>query len=163
MTTPSTAVLNYPKGLRVLGIDVDPLDLKAPIHVLVTTTPPRTRCPHCGRYANRVHSRYHRTLRDLPCAGRALVAHLQVRRFRCTSPRCTTKLFCERLGELAEPYAHRTRRMNLSLAAIGMTDGGRAGSRLAAKLGLPASRNPAASGARHSLPDCRHSHCPGCG
>ena len=140
MTTPSTAVLNYPKGLRVLGIDIDPLDLKAPIHVLIATTSPRTRCPHCGRYANRVHSRYHRTLRDLPCAGRALVAHLQVRRFRCTSPRCTTKLFCERLGELAEPYAHRTRRLNTSLAAIGMTDGGRAGSRLAAKLGLPASR-----------------------
>jgi transposase len=140
MTTLSTALLNYPKGLRILGIDIDPLDLQAPIHVLIATTSPRTRCPRCGRYANRVHSRYHRTLHDLPCAGRALVAHLLVRRFRCTSPRCTTKLFCERLGEFAEVYAHRTRRMNTSLASIGMADGGRAGSRLAAKLGLPASR-----------------------
>jgi len=134
------ALLDYPKDLRVLAIDIDPLDLQAPIHVLIATISPRTRCPHCGRYTHRVHSRYHRTLRDLPCAGRALVAHLQVRRFRCNSPLCKTKLFCERLGELAEPYAHRTRRMNTSLASIGMTDGGRAGSRLAAKLGLPASR-----------------------
>jgi transposase len=140
MTTPSTALLCYPKGLRVLGIDIDPLDLKAPIHVLIASTSRRTRCPRCGRYANRVHSRYHRTLHDLPCTGRAIVAHLQVRRFRCMSPRCTTKLFCERLGELADPYAHRTKRTNASLACIGMTDGGRAGSRLAARLGLPASR-----------------------
>ena len=140
MTTQSSALLNYPKGLRVLGIDVDPLDLKEPIHVLIASTVRRTRCPHCGRYAHRVHSRYQRTLHDLPCLGRGLVAQVQVRRFRCTSPRCTTKLFCERLGELAEPYAHRTTRMKASLAHIGMAQGGRPGSRLAQRLGLHASR-----------------------
>jgi len=138
MITPSTALLNYPKGLHVLGIDIDPLDLQAPIQVLIASTSRRTRCPHCGRYANRVHSRYQRTLHDLPCAGRAIVAHLRVRRFRCTSPRCTTKVFCERLGELAEPYAHRTKRMNASLARIGMAAGGRPGSRLAEALGFHA-------------------------
>ena len=53
---------------------------------------------------------------------------------------CTTKLFCERLGELAEPYAHRTKRMNQSLARIGMAPGGRPGSRLAEALGLHANR-----------------------
>lgn len=140
MTTQSSAFLNYPKGLRVLGIDIDPLDLNEPLHVLIASTSRRTRCPRCGRYANRVHSRYQRTLQDLPCVGRGIVAHVQVRRFRCLSRRCTTKLFCERLGELAEPYAHRTRRMNKSLAHIGMAQGGRPGSRLAKSLGMPAHR-----------------------
>lgn len=140
MITPSTALLHYPIGLRVLGIDSDPLDLQAPLHVLIAATARRSRCPHCGRYAYRVHSRYQRTLHDLPCAGRALVAHLRVRRFRCTSPHCTTQLFCERLGDLAAPYAHRTRRMNQSLARIGMAAGGRPGSRLAEALGLHANR-----------------------
>ena len=63
MTTQSSALLNYPQGLRVLGIDIDPLNLTTPIHVLIATTTTRTRCPHCGRYSNRVHSRYQRTLR----------------------------------------------------------------------------------------------------
>src|ERR1700682_3728348 len=100
MTTLASALLNYPKGLCVLGIDIDPPDLKEPIQVLIASTVRRTRCPRCGRYANRVHSRYQRTLHDLPCVGRGMVAQVQVRRFRCTSPRCTTKLFCERLDEL---------------------------------------------------------------
>ena len=68
------------------------------------------------------------------------MTHLRVRRFRCTSPRCTTKVFCERLGELAQPYARRTTRMNQSLARIGMAVGGRPGSRLAEALGLHANR-----------------------
>ncbi len=76
MMIPSSALLNYPNGLRVLGIDMDPLDLTTPIHVLIATTAARTRSPYCGRYSNRGHSRYQRTLRDLPCAGRAIVAHI---------------------------------------------------------------------------------------
>ena len=140
MTNLVSTLLNYPKGLRVLGIDIDPLDLTEPIPILIASTSRRVRCPHCGRYTNRVHSRYYRTLHDLPCVGRGMVAHLQVRRFRCTSPGCTTKLFCERLGEFAERYAHRTTRMKAALTHIGMAQGGRPGSRLAEALGLHASR-----------------------
>src|SRR5579872_3930054 len=115
MTTAISALLQYPKGLRVLAVDVDPFDLTEPIHVLISTTSRRARCPQCGRYSRRVHSVYQRTLRDLSCTGRSLIAHVCVHRFRCTSPRCERKVFCERLGELAEPYARRTRRMNTSL------------------------------------------------
>ena len=44
------------KWLRVLRIDIGPLDLGEPIHVLMATTFARTRRPRCGRYSNRVHS-----------------------------------------------------------------------------------------------------------
>jgi transposase len=140
MTATFSALLQYPKGLRVLGIDIDPVDLAEPIHVLIATTSRRAQCPHCGRYSHRVHSVYHRTLRDLACAGRSLIAHVCVHRFRCTAARCKTKVFCERLGSLAEPYARRTSRMNTSLVDIALSDGGRPGSRLAETLGLHANR-----------------------
>src|SRR5260221_11312650 len=38
MTTPASAWLDYSKGLRVLGIEIDPRELKEPIHVLDATT-----------------------------------------------------------------------------------------------------------------------------
>jgi transposase len=140
MTTTLSTLLQYPKGLRVLAIDIDPVDLAEPIHVLIAATARRAQCPHCGRYSHRVHSLYHRTLRDSSCAGRSLIAHVSVHRFRCTAVRCKTKIFCERLGELAEPYARRTSRTNTSLVNIALANGGRPGSRLAETLGLHANR-----------------------
>ena len=140
MVIKCSALLQLPKGFRALTIDIDPVDLAEPIHVLVVTNSKSATCPHCGRISRRVHSVYHRTLRDLACAGRPLIVHITVRRFRCTSVRCKTKVFCERLGELAEPYARRTSRMNTSLVNIGLSDGGRPGSRLAGTLGLDTSR-----------------------
>lgn len=68
------------------------------------------------------------------------MVHVRVRRFRCMRKRCTTKMFCERLGELAEPYARRTRRLNRNLMRIAMATGGRAGSRLAEVLGVSVGR-----------------------
>lgn len=44
------------------------------------------RCPHCGTASRRVHSRYPRTIADLPCAGRRIELHLTVRRFVCSPP-----------------------------------------------------------------------------
>ncbi len=55
---------------------MDPLDLTTPIHVLIATTAARTRSPYCGRYSNRGHSRYQRTLRDLYDLQRHVVIDL---------------------------------------------------------------------------------------
>jgi transposase len=40
-------------------------------------------CPHCGTPSGTVHSRYQRSLADLPSHGRAVEIKLRVRRFRC--------------------------------------------------------------------------------
>ena len=40
-------------------------------------------CPLCGYESSRVHSRYRRTLKDLPCVGKTLRLVGQVRRFWC--------------------------------------------------------------------------------
>jgi transposase len=59
------------------------------------------RCPVCGEAADRVHSRYRRTLADLPWARFAVRFHLQVRRFFCDNPACPREIFAERLVGIA--------------------------------------------------------------
>jgi transposase len=99
------------------------------------------RCPLCGRRSKRVHSRYERTLADLPWGMHAVTVRLQVRRLFCRNARCTRRIFAERLPEIALPRARRTRRLDTRLTALGLALGGSAGMRLGRKLGLAASRN----------------------
>ena len=44
-------------------------------------------CPACGTLSRSCHSRYVRTLADLPVGGRAVAILLAVPRFRCATPR----------------------------------------------------------------------------
>jgi hypothetical protein len=61
-------------------------------------------------------------------------------RFRCLSPRCPAVTFAEQVEGLTRPYARFTEAVEPVLVAIGMALAGRAGSRLAAGLGLSVSR-----------------------
>jgi transposase len=54
-------------------------------------------CPRCSRRSRRVHSRYERTLADLPWADRSVSLHLSVRRFFCTNRRCPRRILISRL------------------------------------------------------------------
>src|SRR3954463_9670308 len=99
------------------------------------------RCPLCGKRSKRVHSRYERTLADLPWGAYAVTIRLRVRRLFCRNSSCERRIFAERLPELALPWARRTRRLDVRLTALGLALGGSAGVRLGAKLGLVASRN----------------------
>ena len=98
-------------------------------------------CPLCGRRSKRVHSRYERTLADLPWGAYAVTIRLRVRRLFCRNSRCERRIFTERLPEIALPWARRTRRLDGRLTALGLALGGSAGVRLGAKLGLAGSRN----------------------
>ncbi|RCS20964.1 transposase family protein, partial [Phyllobacterium salinisoli] len=71
------------------------------------------KCPHCGTASRRVHSRYARTIADLPCAGRRIELHLTVRRFFCSAAHCRRKIFAERFGDgVVRPMARRTARLD---------------------------------------------------
>ena len=65
-------------------------------------------CPVCGRASARVHSRYQRTLTDLPCHGRLVQLRVTARRFFCSTPDCPRTVFAERLPVLAKPRARST-------------------------------------------------------
>lgn len=96
-------------------------------------------CPRCHRRSHRVHSRYVRTLKDLPVAGRRLRVTLTVRKWFCDNKRCRQRVFCERLPGFLDSYARSTRRMNEALCGIGHFTGAEAGARLAKLLSMPAS------------------------
>ena len=99
------------------------------------------RCPLCGRRSKRVHSRYERTLADLPWGEYAVTIRLSIRRLFCENARCERRLFAERLPGVATPWARKTPRLTGRLTAVGLALGGAAGMRLGRKLGLNASRN----------------------
>jgi transposase len=97
------------------------------------------RCPLCGESADRVHSRYTRTLADLPWARFAVRLQIRVRQFFCANPACPREIFAERLAGIAEAFAHRTDRQRDRLTDFALAVGGEAGARLAARHGMPVS------------------------
>ncbi len=96
-------------------------------------------CPSCGILARRVHSWYQRVFADLPWAGVAVRLSLTVRRYFCDVPACPRKVFCERLPELAAPYARKTRRLADLLQVIALIAGGEAAARIISAVGLEVS------------------------
>ena len=96
-------------------------------------------CPGCGRPSSRRHSSYPRRLADLPWQGRRVQVEVQVRRLRCGRPGCEHRIFAERLPAAAGPHAQRTARLGGLQRHIGLALGGKAGARLAERIGTPVS------------------------
>src|SRR5919199_40330 len=89
----STAtLLPDPAELRLDHLVSDP---KA-ITVVVETARETVPCPDCQHPSRRVHSRYTRTLADLPWSGVAVRLRLHTRRFFCSSLACARRIFTER-------------------------------------------------------------------
>jgi transposase len=98
-------------------------------------------CPLCRRRASRVHSRYERTLADLPWGEHAILLRLRVRRLFCDNARCERRIFVERLPGIAAPWSRKTARLATRLTALGLAMGGAAGARLSRVLLIPTARN----------------------
>ena len=64
---------------------------------------------------------------------------LEVRRFYCLNATCARRTFAQRVPELLEPWARRTRPMANAQARVGAALGGQAGAPLLFHLGMPAS------------------------
>jgi hypothetical protein len=76
-----------------------------------------------------VHSRYARTIADLPWRNVCVTLKIRARRFFCVNRRCERAIFCERLPEVA-PYARKTERLEEALLSIAFELGGEAGAQL---------------------------------
>lgn len=128
--------------MKTLLADPNALHLKKIIShpeafiVIVTTTQMQARCPDCQQPSFKVHSRYQRQMADLPWAGLNVRLHLLSRKFFCPNVLCHRRIFCERLPSVVAPYGRVTLRLQQALTLIGLAMGGRAGSRMAAALGM---------------------------
>jgi transposase len=96
-------------------------------------------CPGCQTSSSRVHSRYLRTVKDLPVSGIPLTLRLQVRRFFCDNPACRRKTFAEAVPELAHPFARKTVRLTEQLRQLGFAIGAEQGARSATVLKMSCS------------------------
>ena len=104
----SRTVLPAPKLLNLIGLRAD-----ENVIILVARASSRVaRCPVCVKRSGRVHSRYTRTLADLPWQGVPVTVHLRVRRFFCDQRACNRAIFAERLPGIAAHYGRRTERLD---------------------------------------------------
>jgi transposase len=132
----SSALLSFvPRALQVLRV------MATPEHVTIEAGPrgSSAECPVCGFSSRRVHSGYHRELRDLPWQGRPVTIRVSARRFRCVNVACARKTFAERLDNVAMVSARRTERLGNLQHHLALALGGEAGARLAARIAVPTS------------------------
>jgi transposase len=99
-------------------------------------------CPDCGIFFASIHSRYVRTLADLPASGRSVLFRIDVRRFRCRHSACQRWIFAERFdATIVAPWARRTSRLNVLFYHLGLALGGRPAARFADRLMTPVSND----------------------
>ena len=111
-------------------------------------------CPKCHKPSSRIHSRYQRTVADLPWQGVSVQLQLLTRRFFCTDKTCARRIFCERLPRVVAAYGRQTVRLNDALHLIGMMLGGQAGVKLAMGLGMPISPDTILRRIHHASVTC---------
>lgn len=134
----SRTILPAPKLLSLIGIRVT----ENAITLVAKTSSRGARCPVCSKRSARVHSRYARTLTDLPWQGVPVTVRLRVRRLFCDERSCGRAIFAERLPGLAAHYARRTERLDGWFPHVSFALGGQAGSRLLKELGVVVSGEP---------------------
>jgi transposase len=130
-----TVLLPSTDALQLEGIAIGPDQITVRLHA----TRPVVPCPLCGGPSRRMHSRYPRTLTDLPWGALRVRLELTVRKFFCDGPTCARRIFTERLPDVVAPYARRTTRLADLLRLLAFALGGAAGSRVLARLRTPVS------------------------
>ena len=106
------------------------------VFLLVRPAAAEAACPGCGTLPGRVHGGYPRRLHDVPAGGRDVMVWLSARRFRCPDPGCPKVTFTEQVPGLARRFSRRTPVLEEALSAVAAVLCGRAGTRLAAALGI---------------------------
>lgn len=132
-------ILDCPKYLQVQSIGFNYERRKIAINF--SSVRRLAECPLCNNSSSSVHSRYSRTIADLPWADWIVSLEIAVRKFFCRKPDCRRKVFCERLTALAAAYGRKTIRFCERICHMSLTAGASPGARLGQVLGLPASRN----------------------
>jgi transposase len=111
------------------------------IRIKARTTAALVVCPSCGTASRRVHSRYERRIADGAIGGRAVEIRLVVRRLRCAEASCDRATFAEQVHGLTFRHGRRSLGIQALLRAVALQLAGRAGARLAERIGTAVSRS----------------------
>lgn len=112
-------LLPDPSALRLERVHLDQGHVTLVVRALLSSG----LCPVCGHSSRRVHSRYWRTLADLPWHGKAVRVQLEARKFFCDAPGCQRRIFAERLPAVARAHGRKTCRLYETIGWIGFALG----------------------------------------
>lgn len=138
METPITLFLNVSE-FQLDSVERD--EVHRALTFVVTSTATAAACPECGQLSHRYHSRYWRTVADLPWAEYSVQVRVALRKWHCRTPDCRRRVFCERLPLVTRPRWRRTMRLAARQHGLAVALGGAPGARLSGSLGCPVSRN----------------------
>jgi transposase len=119
-------------GLRVHRLE----DAGDAVVISASCTAPSGCCPACGSLSARAHGGYSRTVADGSAGGRPVLIALGVLRFRCVNPSCPKATFALQADGLTSRYRRRSVPLTAMLTGFGLELAGRAGARLAGRLGI---------------------------
>jgi transposase len=141
-------------SLAPCGLVIDHIEAEADrLHIVARPIAKSAACPRCCGVSTSIHSRYRRSLSDLPSQGRMVRLKLLTRRFRCVVADCGQKIFTERLEATASrPFARRTSRLEGIVHHLGLALGGRPGQSFARRLLLPVSKDTLLRTVRREAP-----------
>ncbi|HEY1391072.1 MAG TPA: ISL3 family transposase [Ktedonobacterales bacterium] len=122
---------------HIAALHLDALEVDDQQITLVLSSRRSTaQCPDCRSRSHWAHSRYTRTVSDIPVASHAVRLRITARRFYCRNAACRRQTFRERLPTAAPIYQRRTPLLRRELERVGFALGGQAGQRLLQQLGL---------------------------
>lgn len=81
----------------------------------------QSKCPYCESLSNSIHSKYIRTISDLPIQNNKVKLLIIVRKFFCSNPNCNHKTFGEKLN-FVETKSVKTNRLIEYINTIGLRD-----------------------------------------
>ncbi len=128
--------LPSPSILKIDGISAQ----QKTVMLRVSSTQLQAICPGCRQISNKVHSRYQRTLADLPMSGLAVRLVCQVKKFFCQNRECSRRIFVERLQDVAQVSARQTSRLSRIICSLAFYVGGRVGAKVTERLAIKVSR-----------------------
>ncbi len=105
-------------SLRVEGWESMSVD--GTLTLYVSSSSNEANCPYCSHQSDKVHSRYTRTLCDLPAFGKTVQLCFHARKFFCLNAGCKKKTFAEQPGNEIFRYRRRTRRCEVCVHRHGL-------------------------------------------
>ena len=89
------------------------------VHIKVKSKKKVQECPKCGEKTRKVHSRYIRTVQDLPIGDKKVYIEIISRKMICENGNCLRKRFAESYGFVL-PNGVKTKRLEAEIVSIGM-------------------------------------------
>ncbi|MFE9139663.1 transposase family protein [Streptomyces sp. NPDC007355] len=119
------------------GVVVESIAGRGGVTFRTGTRADAVRCPRCKSLRWRVHGRYERRLADAAVGSTPVVIRLVVRRFKCLNSGYPPVTLAEQIPGPTSPHVRRPPVLRQLLARVAEALAGRAGGRLARRMGMP--------------------------